>query len=186
MPHDVCIVHIEDEFHQMGYLPTRMRQYVQQYLSERAGPDAYVYTRLDEVASGGDENAEWVVYEIGCPSGLPVTIRYIFTATRQVPPEVVGFIGPRPYFIIDVLRPKRDRQGLCSTAEESILSALAHGGNLGTTTLYTACQGSDLDDILEKYPEIGIISKINMNELNQLICKIVVSGLGNEESAISA
>lgn len=180
MPHDVCIVHIEDEFHQMKYLPVRIRQYVQQYLLERVEEGEYPLVTLEVGETGGDENAEWIVYDIGGCTAIPCRIRYIFSAASTLPKELKKHIGDNPYFIIDVLRPKDDRQALESTAEDSIKSALKNGGKVEEITLYTACQGSDLDKILASYPTLKVISKIGVAELNLLLSRIVVQGLSQE------
>lgn len=177
MPHDVCIVHIEDEFHQMKYLPVRMRQYVQQYLLERAKDDKYPAVTLDITETGGEENAEWIVYDIGGSKAITCRVRYIFSAASTLPGELVEHICDNPHFIIDVLRPTDDRQALQSTAAESIESALKHGGKEDGITIYTACQGGDLDKILSSYPTVGVISKIGVTDLNVLLSRIVINGL---------
>lgn len=178
MPHDVCIVHIEDEFHQMKYLPIRMRQYVQQYLLERSEDDEYPEVSLELTETGGEENAEWVVYDIAGSAAIACRVRYIFSAAITIPDELVEHICDDPHFIIDVLRPTADRQALQSTAIESIKSAMQHGGKVEAITIYTACQGSDLEKILADYPAVRVISKIGVADLNLLLSRIVVDGLG--------
>ena len=180
MPRDICIVHIEDEFHQMTYLPLRLSQYVRQHLLDNKNGGAWPLVRLDVVASGGEETDRWSVYEVTATPGLGCRVHYIFTAARHVPAEIIDFIAEQPYYIIDVLRPTEAGQGLRSTAIESIKSALDHRGTDTAMTIYTACQGSDLDAILLEYPSVPVISKIGITDLNVLISGIVIKGLGRE------
>ncbi|MGQ0589139.1 MAG: hypothetical protein ACT4N8_06350 [Sphingosinicella sp.] len=178
MQRNVCIVHIEDEFHQMKYLPVRLRQYVQQHLLDRTDGSEYPVVSLVVSHTGGADNAEWIVYDIVGPDELTASIRYIFSAAARIPEELEAHILDGSHFIIDVLRVSVDRQALESTAEESIQSALENGGRLEEITIYTACQGSDLDEVLSKFPSVNLISKICVTELNLMLGGLVVRSLG--------
>ena len=129
------------------------------------------------LAAGGEDRAEWVVYDVLPSFDLGVKIRYIFSAAAQIPAGLVQYICPEPYYIIDVLREREDRQGLASTAEESILSALEHGGNLKAMAIYTASQGRDHQEIEAKYPEVRIVSKVNPSDLNNIIGDFLIGKL---------
>ena len=177
MSRDICIVHIEDEFQQMFYLPIRVRQYVELYWSNRSGQDTG-RTTLTKVANGEDPaGGSWTVYDIVSGHAPDIIVRYIFSSNQRIPQDLSPYILKDSHFIIDLLRVKSDGQGLWSTADDSILSAFKHGAGLSDITIFSACQGSDIDYLISKYPEIRIISKTELRDLNLLLSTIIVTGL---------
>ncbi len=180
MLRDICIIHIEDEYHQMQYLPRRMKQYVEQYWSARPDENITGFTTLVKVAVGDESDSGWIVYDIRTPRAPKQTIRYIFVADAEIPKQVLQHFCKNPHFIIDVLRSRPDRPGLASAANTSICSAFEHGAQLEDITVYTACQGTDRNKLLKEFPGLKIISKDDVNELVLLISRIVTSGMNGE------
>jgi hypothetical protein len=175
MQKDICIVHIEDEFPQMKPFPSKMRDYVEQYWNDQDGGDNF--TTMKETKPEGRQDPEWVVYDIACPKGTKQVIRYIFIGPDKIPPAASEFIRGSAHFIIDVLRPRQTTLSLWATAEQSITSAKEHGGTPETITIFTACQGTDLQKLLSNHPGVRCISKANIPELNSLLSRIVVEGM---------
>lgn len=172
MARDICIVHIEDEFVQLKQFPSKLKDYVEGYWNEKDGGDNF--TILSEVQrSNGSGEPAWLVYEIACPKQSSQKIRYIFVGPKEIPAEVEPYLLDRCHFIIDVLRPSNDAQKLWVTGDESIKSALRHGGSPETITIYTACQGSDLQALLAANPDVRMISKASVPQFNDLLSEIV-------------
>lgn len=171
MPRDICIVHIEDEFAQMQPFPSKMRDYVEQYWNDQDGSDSF--TTMKRIHTSD----EFVVFEIACPRGTGQRIRYIFVGPEVIPEAVKEHMCAHPRFIIDVLRPSKDAQYLFSTAAESIRSAIGFGATLDDITIYTACQGRELQKLREEHDGLKCISKVDIGELNLLISQVVLAGM---------
>lgn len=178
MPGNACIIHIEDEYSQVKTFVSRTRDYVDLYYLEKLGQN--VRTSLVELARSKDGAAdEWLVYEIACPGDGDLRLRYILVGSERIPSEVIEYLFEDRNFIIDVLRPSLDQQRLWVTAEASLESARMHGGVDDRITVFTACQGSDLDALKRTNPRIAFMDKARISELNWLLSAIVARSIAN-------
>ena len=177
MPSNVCIVHIEDEYQQMKSFPSRMKDYIEKYWSDKTGNDNF--SKIKEEKGNSDAGDAWIVFDIPCPENSGQKFRYILISASKISPEIASYIFERKYFIIDVLRPSSDAQRLWVTGNDSIASARENGGSDTNITFFTACQGTDLDALKRDNPNVRVIPKSRLSELNRLLSDIIQTSMAD-------
>ncbi|MEM7701554.1 MAG: hypothetical protein AAF251_06410 [Pseudomonadota bacterium] len=176
MTQSVCVYHIEDEYQDLLKIwPNKLKTLWEIHWLEK-GEDCPIAKIRDITPAEGAADG-WAAREISCPMGTDQIFRYILVSGVTVPESAKKLMLERACFVIDVLRNGNQDGTHSKTAISSLDDVAAMGSTNDNTVLFTACQGSDLVKIKEKYDAIEVIQKLEPSRLQKWLSRMIVESM---------
>lgn len=180
MARNLIIIHMDDEYdHMLSIYPLTFSGLVCTHWIENEGQeDAYCMAE-EASAFSGDTNVK--LYEFDCPVNSGAKYRYLFCGGTKLPNEAVSYLdGCDKLFIVDILRQSSSGRGSEVVAQQIINSLQKHNGAVvENIVLFTAIQGPEAEKIVSDNPGIELISKLDVDRLEERLRLVFEASLGD-------